>query len=248
MISKEETLLTKKEINFIDPNNFYLIIPYKFVSSLLLGFIPISNYNLYLLYYDSDKKLKCSHVTFSKAISEKVPTELNLDSIENYYLNIDCYPMENENKNVIACFYGNDDNYIVSTYEILDYNIQLLENKFKVFPVDNVNKRYIFKTRVLPVNQKAVFCSYSQDDNFDCALYDISINSFSNYIHTNIKGSEFHEQNIFIEYFEQSKEILIGKQINRNTLSIIVCTEEFKCSSTIQQTLFCIETYISESV
>ena len=242
LISEEEELLGSKEINSLNPNILYSIIPYKretFGANLC--------YDFFLLYYDTDKKLKSLPIRFAaNTIVEGDPSELNLDFEENDFFNIACSLMETENRKVISCFHGNDYNYIVSTFDILlDNTLQLLGSKSKVFQVGNVNERYIFKTRVLPGNQKAVFCSYSQDDNFDCALYDISTNSFSNYINTNIKGSEFNEQNIFIEYFEQSQKILIGKQINKNILSIIECTEELECGSKIEQTLSCIDNYIS---
>ena len=240
IISEEEELLEKGETDNINPNNFYSIIPFYRGSHLYFWV-----YDIYIFYYDSDKKLKYFDVFYSDTFNIGNPAELNLDSLESYYFNIDCL-MVNKTEKIISIFSGNNDNYILSNFNFSYYrNIYLINNKSKIFSVDSVNERYIFKTRVLPGNQKAVFCSYSQDDNFDCALYNISTNSFSKYIHTNIKGSEFHEQNIYIEYFAQSKEIIIGKQINKNTISTIVCTEEFECSSNIKQTLSCIDAYIS---
>ena len=82
---------------------------------------------------------------------------------------------------------------------------------FLIFPMKNVGQRYFFKSRVLPGNERAIVCAYSKNDIFDCAWYDITTNSFYNYIDTEIKYNSFHLVTIFIEYFEETHEILIGK-------------------------------------
>ena len=231
--------LSKKEsVTFINHENFYSIIPYNKENN---------NYIFYLMYFDakSEKKLKYSKGTYeSSNIVLTNPTELSLNNINTNYFNIDCILMEYNAKKIISCFYGTNSYYIVTSFDP-ENNFQKINNKSIEFSVDEATERYVFKTRVLPGNQRAIFCTYSKNDIFDCAWYDISTNSFYNYTKTGINGTRFYAYNIYIEYFEETPEILIGKPTNQNTLSTIKCSKELECSYPVQQTLSGISQFLS---
>ena len=110
---------------------------------------------------------------------------------------------------------------------------------------DGVGRRYVFKSKVLPGNQRAIICSYSKNDIFDCVWYDILKNAFYNYTKTEIEGANFYAYNIIIEYFEETHEILIGKPNNIQPISIMECSQELECTDPIKKTISFIKNYMS---
>ena len=223
-----ESLFKKENLNFLKTDNYYYIIPYN----------KVDNYHLiYIIYLDnSDHSPKFSKIIFdsTKNYSESIeifsPEVLNLDEIETIFLNIDCTLMEYNNKKIITCFYGNNNTYICRSLDP-EKNFSIINEKSTIYPVKTVNQRYFFKSKVLPGKERAIVCTYSKNDIFDCAWYDISTNSFYNYTVTEIKYNSFRLFSIFIEYFEQTHEILIGKPSNKGNISIIKCSKELECIS-----------------
>ena len=231
-------LVNKEETTFIKNNNFYNIIPYNKEDN---------KYIFYITYFDinSDKKLKYNKCTYeSSTVNLATSVTLNLNYIESTFYNIDCFLLENNNKKIIGCFYANNDIYYLCSLDP-DNELQLIEEKSCELPVVKTTQRYIVKTLVMPGNQRVICCAYSKNDLFDCAWYDITTNKFNDYFNTEIKGGDFYAYNIYKEYFEETYEVLIGKTINKNSISTIKCSKELECSTPKTQTLSVITQYMS---
>ena len=225
-------------MTFLNLKNFHSVIPYGKEDN---------KYIFYLMYFDSesDKNFKCIKGTYdSSNIVLTEPKVLTLPNTESTYFNIDCVLLENENEKIISCFYGTNNLFILNSFNP-EKDFQLINAKSIQFPVAEVTKRYVFKSMVLPGNQRAIFCSYSKNDIFDCAWYDVLTNEFYNYTKTDIEGSDFYAYNIYIDYFEETHEVLIGKQISPKKISTMKCSKELECSDPTEQSFSDINTYIT---
>ena len=224
IISQEgDTLVKKTDANFIKPDHFYSIIPYNKEDN---------KYNFYIIYFDQTADLlkytkgtyELSSVTFTDI------TTLDLENMQSYFLNVECSLMDNNDKKIISCFYGKDDYFIVKSLDP-DNNLQLINEKSVETPVESTSQRYVYKLKVLPNNQRAILCSYSKSFSFDCAWYDINTNSFYNYTKTGIPGTgdEFYAYNSYIEYFEETHEVLLGKPKGGREIVVFKCSKELEC-------------------
>ena len=225
-----DNLSKKENIQFIDETYFYSLIPYNKKDN---------KYNFYIIYLNGkDNKVKYSKGTYDSSLNIELssPENLSFDNIGSDFFNIDCSLMEYDNKNIISCFYGNNNNYICQSLDP-ENNLQIIKEKSNSFPVTLVKIRYFFKSRVLPGKQRAILCTYSKNDIFDYAWYDISINLFYNHTVTGINYSNFYAFSIYIEYFEETHEILIGKPNSQNQISTIKCSKELECTQKKEQLL-----------
>ena len=201
--------------------NFYSIIPY-YINDIF--------YYFYVIYLDkSDNKVKYfkGEYHFGPNILKFYNTEiLDFTSNTTYLFNIDCNLINYGEYESIICFYGDEYNY---NWRIIDISstIDIYEYTFQVEPF---NGRYIFKSLVLPGNEKVILCSYSLIEIFDCALYDSYTNQFHYYTKIGIVYDDYEAFNIILEYIEETKEIVIGKSNNNNEISLKKCSLKFECS------------------
>ena len=224
ILSDELDILAEQEYdNYINNDNFYSIVPCIVTDNI---------YSFYVIYLDKENdKIKYYEGHYEDNI-------IYLEGFTFEYVSVqidlfDCTLMKYNDYKFITCFYGDEKNY---RSFMLDF-IGLIGINSYQFPVEESTERHCFKSLALPGNEKSIVCSYSTNKIFDCALYDSKTNQLYNYTKIEIEYDDFYSFNIFMEYIEETNEVLIGKPSSENKISLIKCSKEFECSDIYTQTL-----------
>ncbi|MBQ6284763.1 MAG: hypothetical protein IJK67_00425, partial [Bacilli bacterium] len=204
--------------------------------------IPIKNidnsYYFTLIYaYSSDNQETCSNIIFkkgtfdsnSKTISfdEPVsfdPTEYIGGTGETIYATISCDIMKNNSQEYISCIYGNTNYFIVSIFDI--------ENYQEIAHQRNTMGGQFFKQAILPdERESAILCSYKSGLTLACLSYYITTNSFSEKTELLSNLCSNNPSSLIMEYFYELEQFIIGCQGYSTSFYIANANEELTFTS-----------------
>ena len=170
------------------------LIDLKINSKYICSVIPKSHsdnkYYFSLIYgYEEGKIEICNSIIFNTCIFDSIT---NITIINNsisfdpfngtdFYPQISCHIMKNNSEEYISCLYGNDDNFVITIFNLNDYSIVATQE-------NNIGGKY-FKSVILPnEREKGIFCTYKEGQSFYCLNYDITKNILDGQIKINEGG------------------------------------------------------------
>ena len=199
----ERLILNKFVADYIDfssPKSFSIITYGHFEN----------NYYFYIL-YTSGKNINYTRINYIRNLNEIDIQEVKSFSMEDKTLSqySSCGLMNYNGLKVINCFYGNSDNSSSSKFEV-DENYQL-----KITNEEHLGKKRFFGgsrfyMKVIPDDNKKAFCYIYGGGNYKYFIFDISTNDIVGSAHHFSKKEMAQKSVFFIDYFYETKEILIG--------------------------------------
>ena len=196
-------------------NYYYYCLLYKKSNSIVE--IDIFEYN----YSSILNNLLFSHIIdISKSFKEKF---LNLED------NFNCEFMSRINfKNkLLTCFVENDHEIISNVYKIDIKNRQIFLLYQKTGDIKLNNKTGKIKIFISVNNEKSLICNYENFSYYNCIIYDINKNIFSEYNNylNNCQNSIFH---LKIEYMKELKKYIFYCFNSRHELNFVELNEDLE--------------------
>ena len=204
----ERLLLNKPVDNYIDfssPKSF---------SIIAYGHYE-NNYYSYIL-YTSGNNINYTRINYIKNLNDIDIQEVKSFSIADQTLSLysTCALMNYNGLKIINCFYGHSGNSFSSKFEV-DDNYQLTTtNRNELRKINAVGGTH-FYMKVISDDNKKAFCYVYQEGNYYYFIFDISTNNIDKSPRHFNMVEMWQKSIFFIDYFYETKEILIGA-INKN--------------------------------
>ena len=204
IFDKFERLILNKSVanhtDFSSPKSFS-IIPYGHNED---------NYYFYII-YTSGNNICYTRIIFLRNLNDIDIQEVKSFSMEDRTLSqySSCGLMNYNGLKIINCFYGHSVNSFSSKFEI-DGNYQLtITNKAQLGKISFAGGAH-FYMKVIPDDNKKAFCYIYGGGNYKYFIFDISRNNITGSIHQFSKKEMAQKSVFFVDYFYETKEILIG--------------------------------------
>ena len=239
LFSSNETLLYRTETIPLIENaytmssqltQYFSIVPYHHSENKYYFYII---YNIYLnIDYVDLKFIKGTFDSSSNSAEFIEPQFLTFNIyLYDYDQSLSCKLMKSMNNETINCIFIGYNNYLDFLMISPNENIDYFERGFIYLdPLDNK----FFKALVLPEKEEVILCS-SYINTFNCFQYNTITDDFINFYTIELNNyfyTLYSQNSIIVEYFNETKEILIGFiNVENSRIYISKCTEDLNCTN-----------------
>ena len=227
--SENENLIKKVENITFDHNNenYYSIVPY---GHLLDDFY-------FALIFCNNEKLIYLKGTFDSTTDDIYFSDSSeLDTTyTSYIMFFSCTLMNYNNKNVINCIFGNYNEFTLTNYDPKKQFQEEEDLPTLFINTENLGYKY-FKSTTLPGKNESILCYFDFYNYYlNCSKYNIIQNKIIKFAIINLSEESLNPYCMFIKYFPETEQILIGLIDFIHDLWVAQCTKDLLCTDIFLQ-------------